>query len=68
MSWNTWTCPSQPLPAPMPMVGMASRFVISVARDAGTHSSTSEKTPASSSALASSIMRTADLSDLPWTR
>ena len=51
-STSTW--PSVPAPAPMPIVGIESRRVISSATGAGTASSTIEKQPAASSARASS--------------
>ena len=44
------TCPEQPTPAPMPMVGMDSSAVTAAATAAGTHSSTTAKHPAASSA------------------
>ena len=40
MSWKTWTWPSQSGPAPMPMVGMATRSVMTLASWAGMVSST----------------------------
>ena len=53
MSWLTRIWPSQPGPAPMPMVGTLTERVTSSARDAGTFSRTKAKTPACSRARAS---------------
>ena len=46
MSWKTSTCPSQPAPAPMPMVGIATVAVIFAPSSAGTLSTTIENAPA----------------------
>lgn len=48
------TCPLQKGPAPMPMVGMSRAEVTAAATGAGTHSNTTEKHPASCSAIADS--------------
>lgn len=49
---QTW--PLQKGPAPMPMVGMSRAEVTAAATSAGTHSNTTEKHPASCSAIADS--------------
>ena len=53
ISCITSTCPSQYLPAPMPMVGMLNDSLTSFARVAGIFSSTIAKQPALSSSFAS---------------
>src|ERR1700745_3541822 len=49
-SWNTRTCPSVAGPAPIPITGIASISVTTVATAAGIASNTTEKQPASWSA------------------
>ncbi|MPM45323.1 hypothetical protein SDC9_92009 [bioreactor metagenome] len=67
MSLITSTCPSQSFPAPIPMVGMLTDFVISCASLSGIHSSVMAKTPAFSNNLASSNNLFALCSSLPCT-
>ena len=67
MSCQTRTWASQLGPAPIPMVGMCSRSVISAAMGAGTISMTTEEAPASCTARASSMRRDA-ASPRPCTR
>ena len=67
MSCQTSTCASQSGPAPMPIVGIVSRFVTSAATSPGTISMTIANAPAASSASASSMIRCAD-SPRPCTR
>ena len=57
ISWVTSTCPSQPAPAPMPIVGILTAARISSAKSSGTHSTTTAKAPAFSMARASSMSR-----------
>jgi hypothetical protein len=52
------TCPLQKGPAPIPMVGTCSADVAAAATGAGTHSSTTEKHPASCNANAVSTTYT----------
>ena len=59
MSCSTSTWPSQPGPAPMPIVGMVSPAVTRARAAAGTSSSTIAQAPAASSAPASSSSRSA---------
>src|SRR3989454_6450912 len=68
MSCSTSTWPSHAGPAPIPIVGMVSDLVICDASGAGTSSSTIANAPASSSALASSLSRSAVFSSRPCTR
>ena len=63
-----WTCPLQPAPAPIPIVGMWSRSVIAAASCSGTSSRTIEKAPASWTANASAMSARAWSRVLPWTR
>lgn len=67
---STWTStwPEQPLPAPMPMVGMPRRLVIRLATSAGMASSTKAKQPAAWRESASSRTWRAPRVVLPWTR
>ena len=55
MSCRTRTCPLQWAPAPIPIVGIWTLLVKMSPTNSGTHSKTSEKQPAASSAFASSI-------------
>ena len=67
ISAYTSTCPSQPFPAPIPMVGISNFSVTSVASFSGTHSSTTANAPASCTASASSISFCAAASVFPCT-
>ena len=67
MSWFTSTWPSQPAPAPMPMVGMVSSADTRAASSAGMASRTTAKAPASSTAWASSKSLRAESAVLPCT-
>jgi len=64
---TTCTWPLQCGPAPMPIVGICSRSVITAASCSGTSSSTIEKAPASWMATASWRTPRAASRDLPWT-
>ena len=67
MSWITNTCPSQPLPAPIPMVGAEISEVTRAASAAGIFSSTMPKHPASLSRWASRTSFAASASSLART-
>ena len=54
ISSETKICPSQTLPAPIPIVGIDICYVINFATSAGTISKTTAKAPAASTLLASS--------------
>ena len=54
MSYKTSIWPSTPGPAPMPMTGTESAWVMAVPTSLGTHSTSTISAPASCSALASS--------------
>ena len=62
MSSTTSTCPSQRTPAPMPMVGMVSFWVMRAESPSGTFSSTTAKAPAASTASASAMTCSASAS------
>lgn len=66
-SCHTSTWPSQPLPAPMPMVVMVSSSLIRSATSPGTISMTTANAPASATARASATILSA-ASPRPWTR
>ena len=67
MSAWTKTCPEQPLPAPMLIVGTRNLCVIIEATSAGIASRTTMKAPAFCIAMASCRSRTALSADLPCT-
>ena len=67
MSCITSTCASVPAPAPMPITGIGSCVVMSLASVRGTHSSTSSAAPAAVSTFASSRMRCAAAGSRPCT-
>ena len=67
ISCTTKTCPSQPAPAPIPIVGILTEAVTLAAKSAGIFSITNEKHPNSSNNLASLINFSASASSFART-